>query len=238
MTKWSAMFSGIAITTLLLTGCSTANDNTAKENPSTNQNGAAQTEEPKTNETENNAAQTEEPKNTEATEATETSDAADATEATTQEQASEKANEKTLTYKFNSETKTGTAVLKTSDNQPYSIYVLPEFELNAEEPGKDVLLLTENDSIFMRIELLPDNVDWAATEENVKTQLGAVSETITDPGLAIENGVAYEATTNNEVVTGVLLKDEKAPVRLTMFTTKDADYRQAFLEMAKTIQKQ
>lgn len=219
MKKWSAVFSGMAIATLLLAGCGTANDDTVKENQSTNesQTNTAQTEETNTTETQGNA-QTE--------------------EAATQEQASEKANEKTLTYKFNNETKTGTAVLKTSDNQPYSIYLLPEFELSGEEPGKDVVLFSGNDSIFMRIELLPDDVDWAATEENVKAQIGAVSETVSDPGLAIENGVAYEAMANNEVVTGVLLKNEKAPVRLTLFTTKDADYRHAFLEMAKTIQKQ
>ena len=90
----------------------------------------------------------------------------------------------------------------------------------------------------MRIELLPADVDWTATEENVKAQLGSISDNITDPGLTIENGSSYEVTTNNEVVTAVLIKNEKAPVRLTMFTTKDADYRDAFLEMAKTIQQQ
>ena len=237
MKKWSAMFSGMAIATLLLAGCGTANDDTAKENQGTNENptNKAQTEETNTTETETGgiAAPTEE-----TTETQGNAEETEATEVTTQEQASEKTNEKTLTYTFNDETKTGTAVLKTSDNQPYSIYLLPEFELSGEEPGKDMVFFSENDAIFMRIELLPDDVDLAATEENIKAQIGAVSETVTDPGLTIENGVAYEATVNNEVVTGVLLKDEKAPVRLTLFTTKDADYRHAFLEMAKTIQKQ
>ena len=241
MTKWSAMFSGIAIATLLLTGCGTASDDEIKENPSTNetQDTTAQTEEPNTTKETNT---TEEPNTTEnqenaaTTEDTNTTE--EATEATTQEQTSEKANEKTLTYKFNEESKQETAVLKTSDNQPYSLFVLPQFELSAEEPGKDVILFSENDSIFMRIELLPADVDWTATEENVKAQLGSISENITDPGLTIENGSSYEVTTNNEVVTAVLIKNEKAPVRLTMFTTKDADYRDAFLEMAKTIQQQ
>ena len=90
----------------------------------------------------------------------------------------------------------------------------------------------------MRIELLPEDVDWAATEQNAKAQLGSISDSITDPGLTITNGSSYEVTTDNDVVTAILLKDEKAPVRLTLFTTKDADYRNAFLEMAKTIQKQ
>ena len=219
MTKWSAMFSGIAIATLLLTGCGTASDDEVKENPSTNetQDTTAQTEEPNTTEATNTTENQENAATTEDTNTTE-----EATEATTQEQTSEKANEKTLTYKFNEESKQETAVLKTSDNQPYSVFVLPQFELSAEEPGKDVILFSENDSIFMRIELLPADVDWTATEENVKAQLGSISENITDPGLTIENGSSYEVTTNNEVVTAVLIKDEKAPVRLTMFTTKDA----------------
>lgn len=235
MTKWSAMFSGIAIATLLLTGCGTASDDEVKENPSTNetQDTTAPTEEPNTTEETNTTESQENAATTEETNTTE-----EATEATTQEQSSEKANEKTLTYKFNEESKQETAVLKTSDNQPFSLYVLPQFELSAEEPGKDVVLLSENDKIYMRIELLSDNVDWTKAEEDAKAFLNAISDSITEPELNINNGLSYEVTSGNDVVTAVLLKDEKTPVRLTMFTTKDADYRHAFLEMAKTIQKQ
>lgn len=232
MTKWTAMFSGITIATLLLTGCSTANEDGVKENPST-----SKTENNATQQKQNNAIQQ---KQTNATtnEDIKKDDETTVTETTTQEQTSEKTNEKTLTYMLNGESKEEMAVLKTSDNQPFSLYVLPQFELSAEEPGKDVLLLKDNDKIFMRIELLPADVDWAATEQNVKEQLSSISTNISDPGLEIGNGLGYEVTSDSEVVTAVLLKDEKAPVRLTMFTTKDADYRNAFLEMAKTIQKQ
>ena len=139
---------------------------------------------------------------------------------------------------FNNENKEETASLKTSDNQPFSLYVLPKFELSAEEPGKDVVLFSENDSIFMRIELLSEDIDWAKAEKDAKTFLNAISDSITNPELNINNGLSYEVTSDNDVVTVVLLKNEKAPVRLTLFTTKDADYRHAFLEMAKTIQKQ
>lgn len=231
MIKWTAMFSGITIATLLLTGCSTTNDGGVKENLNTNKienNATQQKEKTNVSENQNNIVPNEETNKSKETNATET---------TTQEQTSETANEKTLTYMFNGESKEEKASLKTSDNQPFSLYVLPQFELSAEEPGKDVLLLKDNDKIFMRIELLPTDVDWAATEENVKAQLSSISESITDPGLPIDNGSAYEVTSNDGVVTAVLLKDKNTPVRLTMFTTKDADYRNAFLEMAKTIQK-
>lgn len=234
MKKWTAMFSGITIATLLLTGCNTANEDGVKENPST-----SKTENNATQEKQNNATQQKQTNSNATTnEDTKNGEETTVTETTAQEQTSETTNEKTLTYMLNGESKEEMAVLKTSDNQPFSLYVLPPFELSAEEPGKDVLLLKDNDKIFMRIELLPTDVDWAATEQNVKDQLSSISANISDPGLEISNGSGYEVTSDSEVVTAVLLKDEKAPVRLTMFTTKDADYRNAFLEMAKTIQKQ
>lgn len=240
MTKWTALLSGITIASLLLTGCGTANNNEVKETPNTSesQNNTAQTN---TTENQENPTQTEETSastETNVPEESSTTEETTASETIAPEQASEKVNEKTLTYVFNDESKEETAVLKTSDNQPFTLYVLPQFELNAEEPGKDLLSLTGDENIFMRIELLPEDVDWADTEENVKAQLGSISDSITDPGLNITNGSSYEVTSDNDVVTAVLLKDEKAPVRLTLFTTKDADYRNAFLEMAKTIQKQ
>ena len=90
----------------------------------------------------------------------------------------------------------------------------------------------------MRIELLTDDVKWDEVEENVQTQLKSISEKIEDPALNIDNGSGYEVVNGDEVVTSVLLKDEKSPVRLTMFTKKENDYRDAFLEMAKTIMKE
>ena len=146
--------------------------------------------------------------------------------------------EQNLQYTINGEAKEETAFLKNSDNQPFSLYVLQQFELSAEEPGKDILFLTDDDSVSMRIELLTDDVKWDEVEENVQTQLKSISEKIEDPALNIDNGSGYEVVNGDEVVTSVLLKDEKSPVRLTIFTKKENDYRYAFLEMAKTIMKE
>lgn len=145
--------------------------------------------------------------------------------------------EQNLQYTINGEAKEETAFLKTSDNQPFSLYVLQQFGLTAEEPGKDILFLTDDDSVSMRIELLTEDVNWDEVEENVQTQLKSISEKIEDPALNIDNGSGYEVVNGEDVVTSVLLKDEKAPVRLTMFTKKSTDYRDAFLEMAKTLMK-
>lgn len=233
MKKWTAMFSGMAIATLLLTGCGTGTNN---DTSSATQTKPVQNVETNT-ENQNSTIQNKDTNAAETTTQEQTSEKTSTTKSIPHEQTSEKTNEKALKYEFNGKIKEETAVLTTSDNQPFSLYILPQFALSGEEPGKDVLTFKDNDSIFMRIELLPTDVDWVATEKNVKAQLSSISKSITNPELSISNGSSYEVTNGNDVVTAVLIKDEKAPVRLTMFTTKDADYRQAFLEMAKTIQK-
>ncbi|MFE4813526.1 hypothetical protein ACFQ9Y_20700 [Peribacillus simplex] len=145
--------------------------------------------------------------------------------------------EQNLQYTINGEAKEKTAFLKKSDNQPFSLYVLQQFRLSAEEPGKDIVFLTEDDSIYMRIELLKADVNWDEVEKNVQAQLKSISETISDPSLDVEDGTGFEVESGDDVITSILLKDEKSPVRLTIFTKKDRDYRDAFLEMAKTLMK-
>ncbi|WHY58032.1 hypothetical protein [Peribacillus simplex] len=145
--------------------------------------------------------------------------------------------EQNLRYTINGEAKEKTAFLKKSDNQPFSLYVLQQFRLSAEEPGKDIVFLTEDDSIYMRIELLKADVNWDEVEKNVQAQLKSISETISDPSLDVEGGTGFEVESGDDVITSILLKDEKSPVRLTIFTKKDRDYRDAFLEMAKTLMK-
>ncbi|MGE7903895.1 hypothetical protein ACQKNS_05765 [Peribacillus sp. NPDC094092] len=145
--------------------------------------------------------------------------------------------EQNLQYSINGEAKEKTAFLKKSDNQPFSLYVLQQFKLSAEEPGKDIVFLTEDDSIYMRIELLNADVNWDEVEKNVQAQLKSISETISDPSLDVEGGTGFEVESGDDVITSILLKDEKSPIRLTIFTKKDRDYRDAFLEMAKTLMK-
>lgn len=149
--------------------------------------------------------------------------------------------EQKLQINENGELKEHTAFLKASDNQSYSMYVLPEFELTAEEPNKDVLFLSENDHIFMRIELLPTDVDWDLVEENTKAQLQAINETIQNLEVQdddfFKDAVAMEASKDEDVVTSYLIKSPRQPLKLSIFTKKDTDYRETFIQMAKTIVK-
>jgi hypothetical protein len=132
--------------------------------------------------------------------------------------------------------------LKYNDNQHYSMYVLPEYELTAEEPNKDVLFWSNDDSVFMRIELLPADIDWSMMEENTKAQLTAVGPEVKDAEIPddpfFENAWGMETKSGTETVTAYLIKNEKQPLKLTLFTKDNADHKDAFLEMGKTINKE
>ncbi|WP_370222126.1 hypothetical protein [Cytobacillus sp.] len=150
--------------------------------------------------------------------------------------------EQNMAYMVEGEAKEETAFLKHSDNQNYSIYVLPAYELTAEEPNKDALYLSENDQVFMRIELLPNDADWNMIEENTKAQLGAVSENVQTSEAPLDNfykdATVMKAEGNGELVSAYLVKNEDLSLKLTLFNKEEADHEDAFLQMAKTIMKE
>ncbi|MDE3838323.1 hypothetical protein C0966_02850 [Bacillus methanolicus] len=147
--------------------------------------------------------------------------------------------EQNIQYKVNGETKEETAFLKYNNTEDYSMYVLPEYELTAEEPYKDVLYLTDNAEIFMRIELIPNDQDWKTVTDTTKAQLQAVSDDIkTLEDTVFENSTVMEASSNGETVTAYLINNSDFPLKLTIYTKDDADHRDAFLQMAKTIMKE
>ena len=144
---------------------------------------------------------------------------------------------KEMSYSINGETKTETATFTKSDELAYGLYVLPAFELTSEEPGKDKLSLAENDAVSMRIELL-DSPDWNTIENNVPLELEYFESDITNPdddNLQIDSAKIYEASNADERVTIYLIQSEELPLKLTMFTPVGQDYREAFVQMAKTI---
>ncbi|MBS4198753.1 hypothetical protein KHA93_03695 [Bacillus sp. FJAT-49732] len=160
-----------------------------------------------------------------------------------QEDASQKIRlfEMNLSYEVNKEKKEDTAFLRSSDNQDYSLYILPEFELTGEEPNKDVLYLKENDRHFMRIEILPSETDMDDSVSTIKEQLTAVNSEVTQLQVKhskwLENAHIYQAEKDDEVVTAYLLKKDDQILKLTIFTTKELNYLDPFLKMAETIEK-
>ncbi|MDQ0270685.1 hypothetical protein [Cytobacillus purgationiresistens] len=149
--------------------------------------------------------------------------------------------EQNIEYDLNGETKEDTAFLIESDNQDYSMYVLPDFALTGEEPNQDVLHLKKEAHIFMRIELLPEDIDWAKVEENTKVQLESVNKEITTPELPkypfYQDATVMEASDDGDTVTSLLIKNEQTQVKLTIFTDEnEKDYKDAFIKMAQTIE--
>ncbi|QED47335.1 hypothetical protein [Cytobacillus dafuensis] len=224
LTKWMLIF---GLLSLILAGCGTsenANDKTNGSKTAQNENQDSQKHDE--HETDNGQG-VEETNNT---------------EQNNEEKGTDRILEQNLQYKINDEMKEETAFLKSSDNMPYSMYVLPGFELTAEEPNKDVLYLSENDHIFMRIELLPADTDWKTLEDGTKTQLQSVNDdvqTIEAPSDDFfKDTIAMEASNDEDVITAYLIKSKEQPIKLTIFTKKDLNYKDAFLQMGKTILKE
>lgn len=245
MRKISFLFTGALLSMIILTGCGTSDkEDTANDSkPQETENN------PSSEETKNGSSPDSNNESDSSADSNET-DSSDTT-AEKEEDAKEKVEdpekdkvrilEQNIDYSVNGESKQNTAFLTTSDNQHFTMFVLPEYELSAEEPMKDVLLLSGKEEVFMRIEILPADINWDETEENVKAQLGSVSEsveTLNAGEFSLSNGSILEAKNGNDVVTSVLIKDKSNPVRLTLFTTKDEDHRDAFIKMGTTIIKQ
>ena len=139
------------------------------------------------------------------------------------------------------------AELVKSDEQDYSIYVLPNYSLTSEEPGKDSLYLDKDGSIFMRLETMlaeADTYDYLL--ENMLVSLGASSSDSTKPvkledplpsGDSIENAQTYSVTSDTGSVIGVIFERNGIIVRLTVFDSVENKYFNDFLRMGETINK-
>jgi hypothetical protein len=149
--------------------------------------------------------------------------------------------EQTLVYIFNNTQNKEKAILKYNDNQNYSMYVLPGYELTAEEPHRDILYYDENDSIFMRIEILQDNVNWNSMKETTDSQLNVISNQIRKTSLVnefSEESAIHEVTNGSDIVSAYFINHKDIKLKLTMFTQNGSDHRDAFFQMAKTIIKE
>lgn len=216
MKLWNKWFLPLSLMVFMLTACGTAEVDENAENGTT---GQAEIEEPAQEEQTNQENTNEE-------------NEADGDQII-------RLLEQNLQYTMDGETKEETAFLVNSDNQAYSLYVLPEFELTAEEPNKDVLYVKDNESIFMRIELLPHDADWDMAEQTMKDQLTAVNEEVKEitlpEGDFYKDAIALEASSEESIVAGYLIKNDQVHLKLTLFSDTEQTYDNAFLKMAETI---
>lgn len=147
--------------------------------------------------------------------------------------------EQNINYSMNGQFIKETAFLKYNDNQHYSLYVLPQFEMAAEEPHKDVVFLVNDDRVFMRIEILPNTLNWKELEESTRAQLSVLNDEIISleppTDVFFQNAIILETKKDEEIITAILIRNQQLYAKLTMFTRTTEDYRDAFRQMAKTI---
>lgn len=131
-----------------------------------------------------------------------------------------------------------------SDEQDYSISIFPEYTLTSEEPGRDSLYLTEDGSIFMRIETTPmDQETYDFFKENTVDLLQATNVNGEEPteltslpqGEEITNAVGYTTNTAEGVTSGIVFTKNDLLVRLTIFDVADGNHFDQFIQMGKTI---
>ncbi|WP_033543587.1 hypothetical protein, partial [Planococcus sp. CAU13] len=129
-----------------------------------------------------------------------------------------------------------------SDSQTYELYLLPGYELTAEEPNKDVVYATENDSLFMRVETFSkDETDFSFAEETMLETVKAsnaaaeLTELPAFEGSEFINSSLAEIPTEDGKVTGVVFENDSQIVRLTIFDLTEASVTEDFLNMGKTI---
>ena len=139
---------------------------------------------------------------------------------------------------INGESEQETAIWTKSDNQTFGLYILPTYELSAEEPNKDVLYYKEDDPHFMRIEILPGDSDQNSLKETTLAQLQAVNEdvqTLSPEANDIQNATIMQAKKDNEIVTAYLIEQEDKFIKLTIFTNEQENHQDAFVQMAKNL---
>ncbi|ARJ39889.1 hypothetical protein SporoP8_13990 [Sporosarcina ureae] len=140
------------------------------------------------------------------------------------------------------------AVEKTSDEQDYSMQVLPGYTLTSEEPGRDSLYVEEDSETFMRIETMPkDEESYTFDElyENMEELLTASSDgetpvEITEQtdlpqadGIQSVKGAVVDSTEG--YFTGYVIEREDKLIRATIYAQEDNEHIKDFKDMAATI---
>ncbi len=130
-----------------------------------------------------------------------------------------------------------------SEQVPYTIYLPAGFSLNAEEPGKDVVLSDLSEVSSMRLEVIIDHD--ANTEKHLVDAMraglvaGGQNEDIHPLNVKLPNTVEHatieQTSTENMFTTGMVFKQDDIWVRATIFSDKNANLSNALVEIATTI---
>lgn len=141
------------------------------------------------------------------------------------------------------------AVETASDEQDFSMQVLPGYTLTSEEPGKDSLYAEEDDAVFMRIEAADKNDSAFTFDEwydNLGETLKASDESaevteIADAAQVLQNDRFLQvkgqtAESENSYLTGYVIELEDKLIRATIFAPENNERVKDLQKMAATIQ--
>ncbi|MFF5993116.1 hypothetical protein AAGS61_00020 [Lysinibacillus sp. KU-BSD001] len=172
-------------------------------------------------------------------------------EDTTADTGTEETNESTNTIEYveNGQPKKAETVTTVSPQQDYTISLAKGFSLEAEEPGRDMVMYDANNEHSMRIELFAKDettYEEAAlqTENTVKITApegkyepyALDSLLTTHKDITNANGYVVTYTEDKDQVVTVVFEKGTKIVRLTVFDTTTAEMTDAFLQMGFTIE--
>lgn len=230
--KFRLAFLTSVLSIALLAACNTAEEDSSSETVSSD------TEAQETVDSQN-AAETAEPTNEEANESNE---ADDANVNGKEEQPAQGDNDNSITYTSNGETKSGDVT--TASGEQYSMKVLNGFTFTAEEPGKDVVYYDEDDSVFMRVEVMSTaDTTFDDLVSNTEEMMTAISESyeafdiaplVKDQELA--NQAAYVAELDAEEITAIVYEKGDKIIRLSVYDNEENDLSEAMIKMGLTIE--
>lgn len=152
--------------------------------------------------------------------------------------------EQNIAYLIDGLENSETGFLNSSINQPYSIYLFKDFQLEAETPHKDILIHRENRDIHMEIELMPEDINFFQLEyDTYKILNNIVGQTVhrevwDQPDPLLKGAVMLHAENEEKSVQVILIKDRAhfPNMKLTIHAEGEMAINR-LLAMSKTIVK-
>lgn len=140
------------------------------------------------------------------------------------------------------------AVETNSDEQDYSIMVIPGYTLTSEEPGRDSLYAEDDSATFMRIETTEkggESFSFDEWYENMEELLKASSdgsepaelteEADLPKGEGILNIKGAKAESEEGYFEGYVIEREDKLVRVTIYAAENTEQIEDFRQMASTV---
>lgn len=128
-----------------------------------------------------------------------------------------------------------------STQMPYTVALNQGFTLNAEEPGRDQIISSANNSLSMRIQVATTEEDtFASVKDNALMYMQAVGEPteMTAAELApLGNATGWKTAFDDDLVYVIAFEQNGLVGQLTIYDKTDAQALASFLQMASTITK-